>query len=327
MEYTTSGSVVLAEPGTLANLFDTSEIRDLQLISIAGPMDSDDFRTLRAILGAPIETNIRLRASDIDLSDASIVEGGATYDGQRFTVAGHVSTGMFADCSLLKTATLPNSATGVDRDAFTRCHALERLTLPASAETILPSADCPRLQTIEVPPANMRYASCDDVLLSADGSQIVWFPCGKTGEYIFPSTISSIGENAFAGTSVTSLIIPPGVTSISRGAFAGSSLTEIYLPDNIANISEGMVQNCTELSTVHLGTETRYVGNFAFDGTSIHDIYIAAETPPFAMEDAFRNGDSTIFDQCTLHIPHGCRKVYTNHRQWGSFSHIEEFQP
>ena len=327
MEYTTSNSVVLAEPGTLANLFDTSESNDLPLLTISGPMDGDDFRTLRAILGAPAETGIRLRATDIDISDVSIVEGGASYDGQRFTEPDCLSTGLFAGCSRLRSALLPNSANVMERNAFSGCLALEELTVPAGVKELLPSADCPELKDIKVSEANTHFISDQGVLLNDDASEIIWFPCGKTGEYRLPQTIHSIGENAFAGTSITTLIIPPSVTSISRGAFAGSSLTEISIPDNITNISEGMFQNCTELTEVHLGSGTLYIGDFAFYGTSIRDIYLAAETPPFTKEEAFSNRSSTIFGQCTLHVPTGCKKVYTNHRQWGSFSRIVEYQP
>ena len=327
MVYTTSNSVVLTEPGTLADLFDTYESTELEILTIAGPMDGDDLRTLRAMLGAPSETSYSLRVTAIDMSDVSIKEGGVSYDGQRFTVADHVSTGMFADCALLQTAVLPNSATAVDRDAFARCHALEKLTLPANAETILPSTDCPKLKAICTPLANTRYASRDGVLLNGDESQIVWFPCGKTGEYSFPSTITAIGENAFAGTSITTLIVPTSVTVISRGAFAGSDLREIRLPDNLTNIAEGTFQNCTTLTTVRLGAGTEFLGDYAFDGTDLTDLYIAADYPPYANTEAFSNRLKSLTEECTLHVPTGTRKLYRSNARWGKFTKIEEFQP
>lgn len=326
-EYTPTDAVILAGPGMLASLFGSGDASGLECLAIAGPMNGDDFRTLRTFLGAPSEGTPLFGISDIDLTDARIVEGGGSYDGRRFTVTDCLTTGIFERCTRLRRAVLPNSATAIERNAFAGCTSLEVLTIPARVETLLPSSGCTALKGIEVSGANARFISDQGVLLNADASEILWFPLGKTGEYRFPETVHSIGENAFAGTSVTTLIIPPGVTSISRGAFVGSALTEIRLPDDLVNVSEGLFQNCSALSTVYLGSGTEYVGDFVFDGTSMRDIYLAAVIPPVAMTDTFRDGDSTILGTCTLHVPTGCRKLYSNHRQWGSFSRIEEFQP
>ena len=327
LEYTTSESVVLTEPGMLASLFAGSDPGALETLTIAGPMDGDDFRALRSMLGAPGESGISLRVSDIDLTDASIVEGGGSYDGQRFTSSGHLSTGLLADCSALRRALLPATATAIERDAFARCASLEILTIPARVENLLPSAGCTALKAIEVSEANTHFRSDQGVLLNADVSDILWFPCGKSGEYRFPTSISAIKEGAFAGTSITTLIIPPEVTSISRGAFAGSALTEIRLPDNIANISEGMFQNCSKLTTVSLGKGTEYVGDYAFDGTTLSDLFVGADFPPYASQEAFTNRMKPMADGCTLHVPAGSRQLYRNHRLWGTFTKIEEFQP
>ena len=327
LEYTTSNSVVLTAPGMLASLFGSDQASDLERLTIAGPMDGDDFRTLRTILGVPSESGITFRVSDIDLTDARIVEGGGSYDGQRFTVSDHLSTGLFAGCSGLRGAILPNSATAIERDAFARCPQLEILTIPAGVEAILPSSGCSGLKAIEVAEPNTYFKSDQGVLLNADATEILWFPCGKTGEYRFPSTISTIGENAFAGTSVTTLIIPASVTSIIRGAFAGSALKEIILPDNLTNISEGMFQNCSSITALRLGTGTDYIGDFAFDGTDLTDLYISAQYPPYTAPEAFTNRMEPLTEKCTLHVPEGTRKIYRNHSKWGAFKTIVEFQP
>ena len=122
----------------------------------------------------------------------------------------------------------------------------------AGIATLLPSADCPSLRAIEVSAANTDFSSVDGVLFNHTGTDILWFPLGKTGTFTLPSTVTKIGENAFAGTGITGLVIPPTVTEIGRGAFAGSALEEISLPDNMSNISEGMFQGCAHLSLIHI---------------------------------------------------------------------------
>lgn len=327
MEYTTTNSIVLTDAGMLASLFGSDRSPDLENLTIAGPMNGDDFRTLRSFLGAPAEGGATLGISDIDLSDVSIVEGGGSYDGQRFTVSDRLSTGLFAGCTRLRNAVLPSSATAIERDAFARCTALETLTIPAGVRTLLPSSDCTVLKAIEVSEANTFFTSDQGVLLNADATEILWFPRGKTGEYRFPTTISTIGENAFAGTSITTLIIPSSVTAILRGAFAASALTEIILPDNLTNVAEGMFQNCSSLATVRLGASTEFIGDYAFDGTALTHMYVSADFPPYTTSETFHNRLRPLADGCTLHVPTGTRNLYRNHAKWSIFKKIEEFQP
>lgn len=328
LEYTTGNSVVLTEPGSLSAIFGGSAEVGLELLTISGYMNGDDFRYLRMLLGAPAdggEASDASKVRDLDITDVYIVEGGGAFDGSRFTVNDELSTGLFADCVRLRDILLPVSATRIARDALARCTSLETLTVSAGIESVLPSEGCTSLAKIEVSPANSDFASVDGVLFNRDITEILWFPLGKTGEYVLPGTITAIGENAFYGTNITSLEIPSSVISISRGAFAGSSLTEISCPDNITNISEGMFQGCTALTAVRLGKGTEYIGNYAFDGTSLKDLYVAAEIPPFAAEKAFVNRSSYITENCTLHVPAGCETVYRRHSKWGNFADIVEF--
>ncbi len=328
LEYTTGNCIMLSEAGSLAQLFEGMATVDLTELVIAGKMNGDDFRFLRMLLGAPLDPGVEGVGSSVeavDLADAEIVVGGGTFDGKHHTVAGQLSTGLFADCVKLRNIKLPSSALALSRDAFARCRALETLTVSANIESVLPSAGCNALRAIEVSAANNKFASADGVLFNRDLTEILWFPLGKTGAYNLPSTITSIGEGAFTGTSITSLNIPASVTTISRGAFAGSSLVEISLPDNVAVISDGMFQNCSTLTLVRLGAGTEFVGNYVFDGTCLKDLYVAAAIPPFAETKAFDNRMESISDNCTLHVPSGSKAMYSNHSVWKRFSKIVEF--
>lgn len=328
LEFTTQNSIVLKEAGTLSVIFEESQVIDLKRLPISGPMNGDDFRFLRHLLGAPAVGNqpsIKSNVSEIDLTDVSIVEGGGTFDGSRFTVTDNIETGLLADCSSLRVALLPSSATVLARDALARNPNLNALTIPAGIVKLLPSEGCESLRQIDVSAGNSHFASIDGVLFNRDCTTILWFPLGKTGNYSIPATVMEIGENAFYGTKIVSLVIPPSVTHIGRGAFAGSSLTEVTLPDNHTNVSEAMFQGCSGLKSVILGSGTKYVGDYAFDGTALAHLYVRASIPPFAASDAFSNRNSTIFGNCVLHVPAESAKIYRNHPKWGRFENIEEF--
>lgn len=326
LNFTSGNSIVLLEPGVLESLLG-SKI-NLRELTITGELNGDDFHFLRLLLGAPLATGedgVESDVTDLDLTDARIVEGGKSYDGSRFTETDIISTDLFSACTALLRIQLPSTATRMARNAFADCTALETLTVPASVAEVLPSGGCTALKAIEVSKANPNYCSISGVLFNSTATEILWFPLGKKGAYKLPSSIIAIGESAFAGTSITSLTIPSSVTVISRGAFAASSLEEISLPDNITNISEGMFQGCASLTTIYLGSGTEYVGNYVFDGTSITNLYVAAPFPPVAAEDAFVSGDTSIASRCTLHVPKGSKSIYRNHRMWGQFTQIVEF--
>lgn len=328
LEYTTRNGIVLHEPGVLASLFEGYSKADIERLVISGEMNGDDFRFVRLLLGAPAmqsDPEIESKVSEIDLTDVNIVEGGGSYDGGRFTEADKITTGLFADCKRLKIALLPTSATVLARDAVAHCTALESLTIPAGIASLMPSEGCTSLRAIDVSPGNSNYASVDGVLFNHDCKVILWFPLGKTGTFTIPSTVTEIGENAFYGTRITGLVIPQSVTTIRRGAFAGSALTEITLPDNLANVSESMFQGCTPLTTVRLGKGTKYIGNYAFDGTSLKNLYVGATTPPFVATEAFYSRSSDLAKTCVLHVPAASKKIYRNHSKWGRFETIEDF--
>lgn len=327
VDHTTADAIILADAGALATVLD-GNIAGISALNIAGPMNGDDFAFMRMLFGAPLLPGQEAVKNDIvtaDLTDVSIREGGTSYDGNRYTVTDRITTGLLADCERLQALILPSSATVMERDAVASCTALRTLTVPAAVNQLLPSAGCAALTEIKVPAACENYASEGGVLYNHAVTEILWFPLGKTGAYTLPPTLTAIGENAFAGTSLTELVIPPSVKTIGRGAFAGSALKDITLPDNLANVSEAMFQGSAHLSTVHLGAGTLYIGDYAFDGTAITALYVAAETPPYTATNAFFNGSETIFAGCTLYVPAGCGIYYRNHARWSLFHKIVEY--
>lgn len=327
-EYTTRNGIILHKAGALALLFGDTPVT-LKALTISGDMNGSDFRFLRYLTGAPLlsgENPVSSSVEELFLSDVNIVEGGESYDGSRYTENNIITTRMFSGCSKLKSVILPNSTTEIKRDAFASCPVLESFNVPYEVSKLSPSSECPSLKSIHVSEANGHFSDIDGVAFNKDATDIIWFPLGKTGHFTLPSSLTSIGENAFAGTHITSLEIPSSVTSIHRGAFYGSSLEEIRLPDNLKNISEGMFQNCVSLHTVRLGASTEFIGNYAFDGTSLTSLYVAAQLPPYVSSDAFTNNTLSLFENCALYVPQECKSLYRNHLKWKQFSHISEYE-
>lgn len=97
----------------------------------------------------------------------------------------------------------------------------------------------------------------------------------------FPSTLTSIGNNAFNSCEqLTTVTIPEGVTSLGEGAFDYcTSLKSVTLPNSLQTIGKAAFSFCTSLTEAKLGTsmkdsQLRTIGDAAFSGTSLASIDI-----------------------------------------------------
>lgn len=75
---------------------------------------------------------------------------------------------------------------------------------------------------------------------------------GKKYNLILPEGIKEIGDAAFAGVSIGSVVIPEGVTSIGAGAFEQCrGLHDIYIPETVTSIGYNAFYISYHLLTVH----------------------------------------------------------------------------
>ena len=321
---TTSEAIVLTSPGLLAGII-ANDVYAFTEVSIAGPMNGDDLRLLRRMMGRePDGSAGNGRLAKVDMNDATIVEGGGPYDGQRYTKVNVVGQGLFADCTGLTTLRLPAGATTIEHEAMRGCTSLAQLAIPSAAVSVAPSTGCTSLAAISAPAANTAYSSHDGVLFTADGKEITWFPMGKTGDYALPESVTSIDDRAFAGCAITRFTLPDGLKEIGQAAFFGSKVEEVTLPDGLRLIPTATFQQCASLHTVRLGSKAELVSDYAFDGCPLRHIYIDAQYPPVCNPNALTTSYDALFSQCTLHVPTGRSGFYKADSHWGQFKNIVE---
>ena len=70
-----------------------------------------------------------------------------------------------------------------------------------------------------------------------------FFP--EQADFVFPASLTRIGESAFSGVGARSIYIQNGVADIASGAFSGcKNLFQIRIPASVTSISEDAFEGC-----------------------------------------------------------------------------------
>lgn len=201
-----TNKIVLSTAGTLSTMISETAKDTITKLKIIGPLNGSDIRLIREMAGwdkdgLPTEGKL----TDLDISEAMIVEGGGEYFGGGYTSNDTIGLRMFQSTEL-ENIILPNSTICIDNLAFGYCYQLRNIFIPNGVSTIAGSA----------------FESC----YSLD-------------EIIIPNSVNQIGVWAFASTGLTSIIIPNNVTKINGHTFYNcKALSSATIPNRVTEIGE-----------------------------------------------------------------------------------------
>ena len=147
---------------------------------------------------------------------------------------------MFAECTNLKTVTIPNSIKEIKEEAFKRCTALTELVIPDSVKTL---------------------------------GKGVFKECTALTNITLGKGITEIPKNTFKGcSSLTELVIPDNVTTLDKDAFTEcTALKTLTLGNGITEIEKRQFDKSKKLSsleTINIGTGVKTIGEKAFTDSS-----------------------------------------------------------
>lgn len=110
---------------------------------------------------------------------------------------------------------------------------------------------------------------------------------GTASSVTIPSTVTAIGEEAFAGnTTLTSVSIGENVAEIEYGAFRDCAyLSTVKLPESLISIGNGAFSNSTSLKKITLPKKLKNLGSGVFAGCDkLSTIAIDKDNPYFVFE-------------------------------------------
>ena len=159
--------------------------------------------------------------------------------------------------------TVPEGTTGIRVNAFQSAKNIQTVTLPTTLAD-LPYAtpgyngftSAQKLTAINVATGNPNFKSTDGVVFTADGKELVVYPCGKGtptlgyGEYTYtvPSTVEKIRPCAFAHVE--------GFSSVKMNA-------------PLKEIGEDAFNTCRYLKTVEIPSTVDKIADGAFSGSIV----------------------------------------------------------
>lgn len=199
----------------------------------------------------------------------------------------------FCDCQSLVSVTLPSAVKYTGGGAFHGCQNLKEFFLSDNENITIGYGcfeDCKNLETIrlnakkiELEEVFLKNTAVSKIIISSITESLTGAYHLNSGrgtwtgslvnEFVFesPSHLTSVGNNAFAGAQITSLVLPETVTELYGGIFYGcTALFDWEIPSHVKKLASGSVFIGSSIIEPKISKDAHleYIGDDAFSGIS-----------------------------------------------------------
>ena len=159
------------------------------------------------------------------------------------------------------------------------------------------------IETMTVDANHTLVKAVNGVLFSNDGTNLIYYPRGKAGQYNVPSGVTYIQNFAFSECAqLSGITLNDELVSIEMYAFSKcTGLNTITLPEGITTINFATFMDCTNLKTVNFLGNISNIGSQSFRNTGLISL-----TLPATVNDI----GSYAFAQCTSLAEVTCEVLY-----------------
>lgn len=152
---------------------------------------------------------------------------------------------------------------------------------------------------------NNHVEVSSELSYSPDSSYPPYYVTQPTGDIIIPDTvvdngitynITSIGEAAFNGCDITSIVLPNSITQIGTIAFKSChSLSSVTLPASLTTIPNSAFMFCLSLTSIDLPSTLETIENFAFAACALTSITLPESITSIGLEAFSSTPMDTVF--------------------------------
>lgn len=206
------------------------------------------------------------------------------------------------ECTNLKNVVLKEGVTAIGASAFRECPSLEYVEIPASLTTIqnpqyaFRAANNNGRLIFSVADANSAYKSIDGVLFNKDATTLlVYRKSAITKDYVIPSSVTTIGEEAFYYSKDLSSVSHDGTLKLNNSSFEyceNLTTANIIIEDFPINGGSLTFYGCKSLQSITLGPNVKYLPSQGFAKcAALKSLYSHAVTAPQTFNNPFGHGN------------------------------------